>query len=62
MKQQLLIILSFFLSISVYAQTARPDITGNVSFISSENVYVRFSNTDGMQAGDTLFISKNKIS
>lgn len=61
MKQQFFIILSFCLSLSVYAQTTRPDITGNVSFISSENVYVRFTNTDGIQAGDTLFINKNNL-
>ena len=34
-------------------------MNGNVSFISSQNVYVQFDNTEGLQIGDTLYTSKN---
>jgi hypothetical protein len=31
---------------------------GNVSFISSQNIYVKFSNTNGITEGDTLFLKQ----
>lgn len=34
--------------------------TGIVTYISSQNVYVRFQNTSGIEQGDTLFIKKNE--
>ncbi len=34
---------------------------GHVSFISSEHIYVRFENTEGILVGDTLFSEKNAI-
>jgi hypothetical protein len=38
------------------AQTNQTAVYGSVSFISSENVYVQFVNTDGIQIGDSLYI------
>ena len=47
-------------TVTVYAQTGNKNIiAGNVSYISSQNVYVKFKSTEGIEIGDTLFI-KNK--
>jgi len=32
---------------------------GSVSYISGQNIYVKFSNTRGIENGDTLYIRKN---
>jgi hypothetical protein len=37
------------------AQTVAENVPGQVSFISPQNVYVKFKSTDGILAGDTLF-------
>jgi hypothetical protein len=42
------------ISKTVFAQSFE-ERKGNVSFISSQNVYVRFSDTDGIKEGDTLY-------
>ena len=34
-------------------------ITGQVSFLSSKNIYVKFTSTKGITTGDTLFISSD---
>ncbi len=31
-------------------------LEGTVSYISSQNIYVKFKNTEGIETGDTLFI------
>ena len=36
---------------------APENLIGKVSFISSQNVYVKFKSTSGISAGDTLFIT-----
>jgi hypothetical protein len=52
--------ISFFLSVfSVYGQNANGYIEGKVNYISSQNVYVQFVNTVGIEIGDTLFSLKN---
>ena len=33
---------------------------GTVSYVSSQNVYVKFSSTRGINIGDTLFIKKQE--
>jgi len=59
MKTPLLIILFFFLGISAYSQISPEILNGKVSFISSQNVYVKFDNTDGILVGDTLYVTKD---
>lgn len=41
-------------------QTATKNISGQVSFLSSQNIYVRFSNTRGINVHDTLYISSGE--
>ena len=59
MKTPLILIFTFFLGISAYGQNSTEVLNGNVSFISSQNVYVKFSNTDGILVGDTLYVTKD---
>ena len=44
-------------SIILFAQTQSTKIVeGSVSYISSQNIYVKFNSTEGIETGDTLFI------
>ena len=33
---------------------------GKITFQSSQNIYVRFDNTDGIKTGDTLYVKLKK--
>jgi hypothetical protein len=44
---------------SVYAQTS--SLSGEVSFVTSQNIYLRFESTEKMMKGDTLFILDEDI-
>ena len=43
------------------ASTKTQMLQGQVSFISSQNVYVKFDNTQGILIGDTLYTQQNEI-
>lgn len=60
MKIFLSILIMFCLSIVLRGQTAQNTMQGSVSFVSTQNVYVKFENTDGCKIGDTLYIERNK--
>jgi len=47
--------------ISLHGQDVDGFIKGNINYISSQNVYVQFVNTDRIEVGDTLFSVKNDI-
>lgn len=60
--KNIIYILFLIISANILAQTQSDTlITGTVSFISSQNVYVKFDNTDGIDNGDTLFIKNGSI-
>jgi len=46
------------ISVGLKAQTNSTTIEGNISYLTSQNVYVRFASTEGLQVGDTLFLTK----
>lgn len=50
--RNLTMLLLFCLSTAVYGQKV---LKGTITFRSSQNVYVSFENTEGIQLGDTLF-------
>jgi hypothetical protein len=53
-------IISLILSgFSLYGQNTVGFITGKISYISAQNVYVQFVNTHGIEIGDTIFSFKN---
>lgn len=60
MKNKTLVLLFLSLSLATYAQTTTEILNGKVSYISSQNVYVKFENTEGIQIGDTLFTVVNE--
>lgn len=45
---------------SLKAQNKNSLLKGVVSYITGQNVYVKFTNTQGIENGDTLFVSKNE--
>jgi hypothetical protein len=53
----------FFILIAFNAvlnsQVIHEELSGQVSFISSQNVYVKFKSTAGISTGDTLYIQAN---
>lgn len=56
--RHIIFICSFvFLSVGLTGQTAPENLSGKVSFISSQNIYVKFNSTIGISVSDTLFIS-----
>lgn len=59
MKSTYLLIILFCSVIHTFGQTTTETVTGKVSYVSSQNVYVKFDNTDGIHVGDTLYVSKN---
>ena len=56
MKKVTLILWSLFLFAGLKGQSATENLVGKVSFVSSQNIYVRFKSCEGISAGDTLFI------
>ena len=59
MNSKLVFILIFIIiSSSIYGQETSPVLKGKVSFITSKNIYVKFDNTNPINIGDTLYISK----
>lgn len=62
MRYLLLLLLFTISSGKLLSQNTGNTITGKVSYISSQNVYVKFESTKNISAGDTLFIFKeNKL-
>lgn len=49
------------LMLIVSAQEENLQLEGRISYVTSQNVYIKFSSTEGISVGDTLFILKNKV-
>lgn len=58
MRYRFLFIIFLFFAINSYGQNIPISKKGTVSYISSQNVYVKFESTENIEIGDTLFISK----
>ncbi|MBK6282774.1 MAG: hypothetical protein IPF54_09025 [Draconibacterium sp.] len=57
----LVLLLSFGSNTHVHAQEKLTTIQGAVSYITGQNIYVKFENTEGIENGDSLFINKNEV-
>ena len=57
MKKNIFLFWIIILSIGLKGQGVSDELRGRVSFLSSRNVYVKFSTTNGISAGDTLYKS-----
>ena len=59
MNKVLITILSLLIFVTfVSAQTDHERIEGEVTYQSSQNIYIKFDNTDNIKVGDTLFLKK----
>ena len=56
----ILLLLLVCFNVGVFSQTNIQEKEGTVTFISSQYFYVGFESTEGIKAGDTLFIKQNK--
>ncbi len=61
MKHLSAIFLLIFLGLNLRGQTIIDSKDGIVSYITSQNVYVKFESTEHISAGDTLFILKDAV-
>ncbi|MGQ8335029.1 hypothetical protein ACUNWD_00645 [Sunxiuqinia sp. A32] len=43
-----------------FAQTGKEKVTGKVSYLTAQNIYVRFDGTNNVQEGDTIFINQDE--
>ena len=59
MRQSLIIACFFVLIVDLNGQQNVESATGQVSFVSTKNVYVKFKSTAGISVGDTLFTNTN---
>jgi len=61
MKYLFLVFLVTFSWLCLKAQSTKRDIEGKVSFVTSQNVYVKFESTENISVGDTLFILQDSL-
>ncbi len=61
MKRIIQIFLLILPGLNILAQSKLTTLEGTVSYITSQNVYVKFESTIGINKGDTLFISGNEM-
>jgi hypothetical protein len=62
MKFILPILFFIFLGFSLNGQTVDEPVEGAISYLTSQNVYVKFKSTENMAVGDTLFIKQGETS
>ncbi len=48
-------------TLNSFGQTNTGNLKGSVSYMSSQNIYVKFENTSGIHVGDTLFLVQNDV-
>lgn len=58
-----LLVINFVIifGLNLNAQTSSENSEGAVSFLSSQNIYVKYKSTNGISIGDTLFTISNNI-
>lgn len=56
MRRIVLVLFVFMMVSELFGQSIPVSLQGQVSFVSSQNVYVKFKSTEGIEAGDTLFM------
>ena len=57
MKKIIAVFWIFLVLIELNGQQPAENLIGKVSFISSQNIYVKFKSTSGISVGDTLFLT-----
>ena len=59
MKKIVFLSVILLIMMGVRAQKADTLVKGNISYLTSQNVYVKFQSTRGIKTGDTLLIDQN---
>lgn len=59
MKGLLIFVLLVFVFFCAKAQNELMELTGKVSYMTAQNIYVRFDGTTNIEVGDTIFIHRN---
>jgi hypothetical protein len=59
MRKYILILLAIAFFADLSGQQNNENLSGQVSYVTSGNVYVKFRSTDGITAGDTLYTLSN---
>jgi len=59
MRNIFLVLLVIIFTVEINGQTISGNLEGKISYLSSQNVYVKFNSTAGISVGDTLFIQSN---
>ncbi len=54
----LILLMLIVMGAGLKAQTAPDMVEGDVSYLTSQNVYVRFASTENLAVGDSLFLNK----
>ena len=57
MRKTIFVLFIIVFGLELSGQTSNENLAGKVSFVSTQNVYVKFASTSGISAGDTLFMS-----
>jgi len=60
MRHVLPLLLFVFSGLSMVGQNQAGALEGSVTYITSQSVYVKFNNTAGIKAGDTLFVQQGE--
>jgi hypothetical protein len=61
MRHLIPIILLILLGSGVKGQNLNPSLEGKVSYVTSQNIYVKFQSTEYVKPGDTLFMEQQGI-
>jgi len=59
MNRLLYIILIVCSTLQLFGQQEKNTLKGQISFLSSQNIYVKFTSTENIQKGDSLFLNKD---
>lgn len=60
MKRTIIILLCYLMAYTAFAQSGKHS-EGAISYVTSRNVYVKFTSTQGIAEGDTLYIQKEGL-
>jgi len=60
MKKIALLIMFFISFLQIYGQEIKTLTEGHISYITTQNIYVKFDQSGLVQAGDTIFIRKDE--
>jgi len=61
MKILIIIILVFFFSEALLAQERKKEIEGTVTYLTAQNIYIKFLSARGIKIGDKIFIKRNDV-